>query len=289
LSLENPILFENSGARIMPNLFEHLDSVQELVAAPPCGLFTDVDGTISPTAPTPAQAQVSQVCRRCLVALAKHLKLVAVVSGRPVVEMREMISIAEIVYIGNHGLEREIGQDVVLYPGAEDYLVKIAQALDEIREHLAIEGIFIQNKGVTASIHYRLCPDQELAREAIFKAIAKSPAARELKVFEGRKVIELRPPLIVNKGAAVLDLVNTYRLRGAIYLGDDLTDVDAFIALRQHRQNQLFNGLNIGVIAEETLPQITREADFTLNGVAEVERFLTWLLQVVSESNPEHP
>jgi trehalose 6-phosphate phosphatase len=267
-------------------LFHHLDSVEALVARPRCGLFTDIDGTISQIAPSPQEARVSATCRGSLSLLAKHLALVAVVSGRPVMEMRRMMGVEGLIYIGNHGMERWLGHGVELWPGSEEYPIKISQALDELTELLSIEGIAIENKGVTASIHYRLCPKPELAREAILAAIARSAAASELRVREGRKIVDIGPPIEADKGIAVLDLVQRYRLTGAIYLGDDLTDVDAFIALRRGVKGRPFKGLSIGVIAEEATPQVVSQANFTLNGVADVERFLTWLLEVVSGSKP---
>ena len=90
----------------MPCLFDQLDLVQELLSDPSLMLITDLDGTISRTAPTPAQATVSPDCGNYLFQLAKYLALVAVISGRLVVEMREMVGIEEIGYIGNHGFEQ---------------------------------------------------------------------------------------------------------------------------------------------------------------------------------------
>ena len=90
----------------MPHLFENLDAIQELLSLSPFGLITDVDGTISEIAPFPEEARVSPVCREQLATLTKRLELVAAISGRPVSEVREMIGVEEIVYIGNHGLER---------------------------------------------------------------------------------------------------------------------------------------------------------------------------------------
>jgi trehalose 6-phosphate phosphatase len=96
--------------------------------------------------------------------------------------------------------------------------------------------------------------------------------------MEGRMVVELRPRQVgVNKGAAVKALVDKYRLMGAIYLGDDISDVDAFRAT--HRKG--FKGLAVGVIGEEAPHLVERKADFTLNGVGDVERFLIWLAGAV--------
>ena len=94
-------------------------------------------------------------------------------------------------------------------------------------------------------------------------------------------VVELRPPLEVNKGTAVCSLIEEHGLSGAIYLGDDLTDVDVFVAFRQ--EGLPFKGLTIGVIGEETVPRVARQADFTVNGVDDVERFLRRVAKEVAD------
>ncbi len=270
----------------MPYLFDHLEQVRELLTLSPFGLFTDLDGTISETASTPRQARVSSTCRERLTQLVQRLPLVAVVSGRPIVEAREMMAVEGLMYVGIHGLELWLGGAIEIWPGAEDYRSKISAALKDVIEHVNIEGIYFEDKGVTASIHYRLSPEPEVARDLILKEIAGSNAATGLRILEGRKVIDLRPPLDASKGIAVLELVRRYQLRAALYMGDDLTDVDVFIALRRGHTEQPFRGLSVGVVAEEATPLVAREADFTVSGVPEVERFLTWLVKAIPGPNP---
>ncbi len=273
----------------MSYLFDHLEQVRELLILSPFGLFTDLDGTISETASTPRQAQVSPTCRERLKQLVQHLPLVAVVSGRPIVEAREMMGVEGLVYIGKHGLELCLSGDIEIWPGAEAYQPNISAALKDVIEHVNIDGIYFEDKGVTASIHYRRCPEPEVARDLVLKAIAGSTAAKELRILEGRKVIDLRPPLDASKGIAVLELVRRCQLRSALYLGDDLTDVDVFVALRHGLTEQTFQGLSIGVMAAEATPLVAQEADFTVSGVAEVERFLTWLVEAIPGPNPGCP
>jgi len=262
----------------VPYLFDHLDSVQELLSDTCLGLITDIDGTISRTAPTPAQAEVSPLCRNYLFQLAKHLPLVAVVSGRPVVEMREMVGIEEIVYIGNHGFERWESGGVRPVPGMESYSGVIEKTLKELKHLLDIQGILFDSKGVTASIHYRLCRDKDAARRKILASLARARNTNGLVIREGKMAIELRPLIPINKGSATLELIDEYNLRKAVYLGDDLTDVDAFRAIRQAG----FHGVAVGVINEEAPREVDREADYTVNGVGEVERFLEWLVRVTN-------
>jgi len=256
----------------MRNLFNHYDRVKEVLSLRPFGLFTDVDGTISEIAPSPGEARVSRVCRESLTVLARRLDVVAAVSGRAAIETREMVGVDEIIYIGNHGYERWAGGRVELMPGVEPYMDSIQAVITELEKRISMEGIIFENKGPTASIHYRRCRDQEAALKAITNAVEELTAGSDLRISRGRLVVELRPPLEVNKGTAVLSLVEERHLRGAMYLGDDLTDIDVFVAF--HQKGLPFKGLAVAVIEDETASRVIKEADFTLNGVREVERFL---------------
>jgi trehalose 6-phosphate phosphatase len=261
----------------MPYLFNHLDSVEKLLSLSPLGLFTDLDGTISETAPSPTEARVSPLCRRHLSSLREHLGLVVVVSGRPAKEVKEMVGLEKVVYIGNHGLEQWRDGEAQLFHEAEAYSAIIETLLKELSPLLEIEGITFENKGVTASIHYRKGPNPPMTRKSILTALENSPTAKGLRLLQGRKVIDVCPPVERNKGSAVLELVQSHRLEGGIYLGDDLTDVDAFKAMHSSPTGLSFQGIAIGVTSEETFPEVYQEADFTLNGVGDVERFLGWL------------
>lgn len=262
----------------MSYVFDNLDAIREILALSPFGLITDVDGTISEIAQSPEEARVSPVCRQQLATLTKRLELVAAISGRPVLEAREMIGVEGMVYVGSHGLERWENGGVKFIDGVEEYPAKVMVALEELGDLRAMEGIVLENKGVALAIHYRRCPDRESARRAILEKIATSPTCQsQFRELEGRMVVELRPRQVgVNKGAAVKALVESYHLRGGIYLGDDISDVDAFGVM--HTTG--FKGLTLGVIDEETPHEVIREADFTLNGVGDVEHFLKWLVGV---------
>jgi trehalose 6-phosphate phosphatase len=251
-------------------LFNHLDTVAELLSRFPFGLITDVDGTISEIAPSPQEARVSPLCREQLTSLTGHLELVAAISGRPAIEVKEMVGVGGIVYIGNHGLERWCDGAVVFVEGLQRYTAKVIAVQEELGSLLAIEGIALENKGVALAIHYRLCPDRERARQAIREKIASSAIARDFRILEGKMVVELRPPAEVNKGTAVRDLVEKYQLKGGVYMGDDVSDLDAFAVMHQE------GFCSLGIIADETPEEVKRRADFTLNGVGDAERFLKW-------------
>lgn len=268
----------------MSYAFDHLDLIEELLQRFPFGLITDIDGTISPTVATPQQAMVSPLCHHYLAILCRQLALVAAISGRPVVEVKDMVAIDGMVYIGNHGLERWTDGHAELLPEARDYSGVVKAALEEITPLLAaIEGIIIQDKGITATIHYRLCPNPELAERQILAAVADSPRSKGLRVMQEKMAIDLLPPVKANKGTATSKLIQDYDLRGGVYLGDDITDIESFRAIRAAYRDSDFRGVAIGITGPEMPQELIAEVDFTLDGVGEVEHFLQWMSQILPQ------
>ncbi|MCL5109388.1 MAG: trehalose-phosphatase [Chloroflexi bacterium] len=247
----------------------------EVLREPPVALLTDVDGTISPIADRPEAARVSPLCRRALAVLAGRLALVAVVSGRPAREAQQLLDLPGIAYVGNHGFEVWREGVLQILPEAVPFVPLLGQVLRDLPARLpGLLGVIFEEKGATASIHYRLAADPALARREILAALASLPSAGQLRWTEGRMVVELRPPLAVDKGTAVGALLRAQELRGAVYLGDDTTDVDAFKALRLWAAERSGRALNLAVLAVETPPEVVAQADYALPGVDAVERFL---------------
>lgn len=262
----------------MRHLLRHLDAVRELLARRPLGLITDVDGTISEIAPTPETAVVSPVCRQGLADLAERLELVAAISGRPAAAARAMVGVDGMVFVGNHGLERWRDGVVEYVGGAERYRAKVEAARDRLQALLTEDCILLEDKGVSLSIHYRLCSDSDRARDLILETIAASDLPSDLRVYQGKMVVELRPAIDITKGSAVESLVDTYGLASAMYLGDDITDTDAFAAM--HRAG--LKGLAIAVLGPASPRELQKGADFSLDSVRDVERFLKWLVAVAA-------
>lgn len=268
----------------MPYAFNHLDVIEEIFAASPHGLISDIDGTISEIVLIPEEARVSAVCHEQLDRLRSQLDLVAIVSGRAAARAKAMINLDGIVYIGNHGLERITNDTVIMPPLIHRYVTQLQKLEATLASQLTGEEIQIENKGPIITLHYRRAP-QPAAAARIMAALKSSPLAASLKINQGRMAIEVRPPLEINKGTASLDLIGEYGLRRAIYIGDDRTDLDAFRAIHQASVTDDFRGLALGVTSPEMPAGLTEEADFTLNGVKDVARFLTWLADSVTRSN----
>ena len=183
------------------------------------------------------------------------------------------------VYIGNHGLERLAEGRYEVSPEIRDSARVIRATLDQLKPHLEGEGIIVEDKGITASIHYRLSPEPEIVKKEIRHLLKNLPQAGNLHTIEGKMVLNLLPRTKSNKGTAALKLIKDYKLEGAIYLGDDLTDLDAFKAIREARARSDFQGLAIGVTSKEMPRELTFSSDLTVNGVAGVERLLGWMAQ----------
>jgi trehalose 6-phosphate phosphatase len=261
--------------------FNHLDLIKEALKRSPFGLITDVDGTLSEIAPTPQEARVSPLCRRYLEVLCNHLALVAAISGRPVEQVRDMIGVRRMVYVGNHGLERWTGNHTELPNNTRDYLGVVKSVIKELTPLRSMVGVSIENKGPTITIHYRLSSEPQVVEREILDSVKTLAQAKDLRVIMGKMAINLLPPVEIDKGSATLDLMKEYSLQGGLYLGDDLTDLDAFRALHTAGRDLNFHGLAIGILSPEMPEELVRETDFTLNGVRDVGRFLKWLSQNV--------
>jgi trehalose 6-phosphate phosphatase len=266
-------------------LFDNLDQVRQVIKCVPFGLFTDVDGTISPIAETPQQAVVWPKCRRFLKLLSRSLPLVAAISGRDATTLKNMVKVPGMVYIGNHGLERWAGRGTKVRADLSHFPAVTSAALAALEPRLKIDGVRLENKGLSASVHYRLAADPEAARQEILARVKELPQANHLKVLENKMVVDLLPNVAADKGTALIDLILEYRLGGGIYMGDDITDICAFRALHQTVRETDFKGYALGVAGTGMPPNLAQEADFTLNGVADVARFLEWLYQVISQSS----
>ncbi len=244
----------------------------EVLGMHPAGLFTDFDGTISPIAPTPDLGQLHPRVKEPLTTLAEQLDVVAIVTGRGAEDARSRVDVPGVRLIGNHGLEVVEGDIVRANPLAVEQSNAVAAAVSEIRSEVSNNSwgdeLIFENKGVSASIHYRRVPDPEAVREHLLALGAAVVSKRGLRLTEGRLVIELRPEIDVNKGSAVHDVILEGHLKGAVMLGDDVTDVDAFRAIAALRDEGL-NGLSVGINGPETAVEVRETADILINGVEE--------------------
>ena len=252
------------------------------LAARPRGLFFDIDGTLSAIAPTPESATLLPDVAELLEQLRTRFDVVALVSGRAADDARRMVGLPGVLYIGNHGLERIEGDaaTVQVLPEAEPYVEAVNTTLDDLDATLAARfpGVHIERKGVTGSIHVRNAPDPDAAEESIARSLTTIAVPRGLLVTRGRRIVEVRPPVAVDKGVAVAGVIRERGLRGALYLGDDRTDLDAFRALRQLAGEGVCQTVAVAVLSPEAPPELAAAADITLPDITFVPGLLRWLL-----------
>jgi trehalose-phosphatase len=207
------------------------------LAGSPLVLLLDIDGTLSPIAPRPEHAVVSADTQRVLTALvAAREAHVVIVTGRAAEDARRLVGVSGVWVIGNHGMELA-RPDQPSGPRADAgrYAESIAAAVARVRaiaEHH--EGVVIEDKRWTLSVHYRLA-DPRVVPE-LTHDVARIAEECGLRMTHGKEVLELRPPIGVDKGTAAVEVVQ--RLGGlnpgasVLCAGDDQTDEDAFRALR---------------------------------------------------------
>jgi trehalose 6-phosphate phosphatase len=236
-------------------------------------IFTDIDGVLAPIVPTPDMSEVPEELRELLRRLAESYCVVAGVSGRAARDAARLVGLEELVYYGNHGFEVLRGDDLEIVPEAAPYEEKVGELENRAREELAPLGAFVEEKGITASVHYRNVSPEVGER---CRALVEREGERlGLRTTAGRGVVEARPPIRADKGTAVRKLVEEYEPEKALFIGDDTTDLDAFRELEKLRAEGVLSAtLRVGVKSDEGPAEIVSEADLVVDGVEGVEELL---------------
>jgi trehalose 6-phosphate phosphatase len=232
-------------------------------------VLTDIDGTIAPIVERPEDAAVADETRELLRRLAARYALVGCLSGRRALDARRVVGVEEIAYSGNHGFELLLPGESKPRPdpsldGRDEDASRFVAALD--RGELERAGIRTEDKGAIVALHWRGAQNEGEA-ESLAREIAAEAEGQGLVAHRGRKVLEIRPNVAVNKGIAVAALVAARPVSRAFYGGDDRTDVDAFAALRAlHRDGELEAIACLAVCSDETPREVPASADFTVTG-----------------------
>lgn len=239
-------------------------------------LLLDYDGTLTPIVGTPKGAVLSDSMRQLLGELTQHKKIdVCIVSGRSLEDIKNLVNIHGIIYVGNHGFEAAgIRYEV---PGLNPLKLRpfIKEICHEIAERLRdINGVLIDEKGLTASVHYRQVSEEEIdaVKEKVEEVIN---SYSEVKLTEGRKVLEIRPSVDWDKGRIAALIVGTFSEKYPkenilpIYIGDDATDEDAFEALKEK-----------GVTILVSVRRKPTSASYYIRNQGEVIKFLKLLSKI---------
>jgi trehalose 6-phosphate phosphatase len=262
----------------MKYLFDSLGIVGKDMAGKHTVLFLDYDGTLAPIAEKPGGVSLPSETKDTLWELAKILGCkLAIISGRELGDLKKMVDIQDIVYAGNHGLEIEGPKINFKSPITQQMRLDIKSIKKVASRRLSkVKGILIEDKGLTLSVHYRLVveADVPLVKEVLKNVTQTHLIRKRIRVKPGKKVFEIRPPIEWDKGKVVLWLLARQQFLlgnkkiSAVYIGDDVTDEDAFKALR---------GKGITIFVGK--PKDTY-ADYYLRDTDEVLKFLKMFLKL---------
>lgn len=257
------------------NFFDHWSGIKETFEDKDILLFLDYDGTLTPIVERPELAILPDKIKEILEKLVNDERFkIFIVSGRALADVKKLVNIDNIVYIGNHGFEIE-GADIDFgsFPFAR--FREILEYLKwEINKELTFfKDAFVEDKGLGLSVHYRMLNTRD---ESIFKIFLQRITQEfvlnnEIHIETGKKVLEIRPPVDWDKGKVVLWLLKAHEedmkkhKAVAVYIGDDQTDEDAFEAL-----NKIAVTIHVGDFQSTA-------AGYFLESPQEVEKFLRCL------------
>lgn len=235
-------------------------------------LFLDYDGTLTPIVAHPDLAVLSDDMRAALERLAAQFP-VSIISGRDLADVRRMVGIDGIVYAGSHGCDVDapeaLGGRVQHGLADVDDLAAARAALSKKVED--IPGAWVEHKTLAVTVHYRQTPPDQVPRVmAAFDEVAT--VFFGLRRAAGKMVLELRPGIACyDKGKALLWLLERLEMSTGthvpVYIGDDVTDEDAFRAIA---------GRGVGVRVGD--PHDVTAADYTVTDVGEVLELFRALL-----------
>jgi alpha,alpha-trehalase len=258
----------------IPSALDRLEEIVGRLVGRRFGIFLDYDGTLTPIVQRPEEAYLSKAMRRVIRKLTDHGP-VAVVSGRDLQDVRKMVGLEDIVYAGSHGfdisgpagLERQ-------HPEGAERLPELDRAEPDLKARLEkIDHCRVERKKFALAIHYREVDPRKVPEiEAAVKAVRQETSG--LRLSGGKKIFELQPDVDWHKGRAVRWLMENVLDRDCsallpLYIGDDVTDEDAFRELRND---------GIGILVAGDIERDT-SARYRLRNTQEVERFLRRLLE----------
>ena len=241
----------------------------------------DIDGTLAPIVRHAVDAHVPEATRTLLIEIARRYEVVGCVSGRRAATARQIVAIGTIAYIGNHGGEllRPGSTRPEVDPEFAAWAARVREfaARAYTSEHQRIR-VRIEDKDAIAAFHWRGAPDERAAAEAGRK-IAERAEEEGFAVHWGRKVLEVRPRITMDKGLGIAALLRGSPVVSALYVGDDTTDIDAFRGLRRLVDSgALDSAVCVAVSSDEAPPELALEADLTVDGTEGVRKLLQALL-----------
>jgi len=231
------------------------------------GIFCDFDGSLAPIVPDPSKARAVRGAGRVLERLARRYAAVAVVSGRPVSFLAKRLHPRKVRLVGLYGIEERVGRSLRVLPEVRSARSQIDKAAERLREELSeVDGVFIEHKGLAVSVHFRRARDKDAALEHAVPIVKRVASEEGLaSVTRGRLVLEISPPVQVDKGHVVRRVIEEKRLTGALVVGDDMGDLPTFRAV-----DGLELAIRVAVASDEAPPDLIAAADHVVGSPLEL-------------------
>ncbi len=266
----------NTSTTTLPSALARLEEIGRRLQGRRPAVFLDYDGTLTPIVPRPEDARISAATRQAVRALAERCP-VAVVSGRDLQDVRQLVGLDEIFYAGSHGFDiaGPAGRKLELQQGSA-YLPALARAERALRARLdGIAGCQVERKKFAIAVHFRRVAAEHVP--AVEQAVAEVLAGHQgLRQTGGKMIFELRPDIDWDKGKALVWLLEQLGLDRSdvvpLYLGDDLTDEDAL---------RILAGRGVGILVRDE--ERPTAAAYALESPDEVCRFLQRLAEMLDE------
>jgi trehalose-phosphatase len=266
----------------LPSIWDREHEIRRRLAGKAPAVFLDYDGTLTPIVEDHTKALLAEDMRAAVAALASHCAVI-IVSGRDLTKLQELVSLEHVWYAGSHGFEIAGPQDSGerLEQGAE-FLSELDEVERALQQRLAdIEGHSVERKKFSIAVHYRQVAEDDIGqlRPILDKTLSEHP---RLRLGHGKKVFEIRPDIDWNKGEAVLWLLQRLARErpglAPLYVGDDITDEDAFHVLAGR-------GLCVAVRHDESR---RTAADYAVADTQDVKRLLEMLAAIAAGVETEH-
>lgn len=262
------------NAEELPEALFHFENIMGIIGDKKPLLVLDYDGTLSPIVSDPNKAYLAHDMKNILNKLSEEIP-VAVISGRDRADVEEKVGLGHLIYAGSHGLD-------MAGPGGLDIPEKVnsqildslGQAADNLKVKLKdVKGCLVESKKFAIAVHFRNVSDDEVS--IVTDAVEEELKNHEhLKKGTGKKILELKPAIEWHKGWAVNWLFDALDLRSesgiSIFIGDDITDEDAFASI---------HGSGIGILVGTHGEQTA--ASYSLNDTDDVRKFLELFYQAV--------
>lgn len=269
LSVERETVSSISMINLLPSAIDSAEEILKFRGKRELFIALDYDGTLTPIVSRPDLAVLSEEMRETVRDLARK-ESVAIISGRDLEDVRSLVKLDNIIYAGSHGFDiSSMDSEKEGFQMGKEILPELDNAEKALQSRVdRIKGALIERKKFSIAVHYRQVDDENISliEEIVDEVLSKF---KSLTRGNGKKVFELKPDIEWDKGKALLwvldaldrDLENSL----TIYIGDDITDEDAFRELK---------GKGIGIIVKDNEPDRSTFAEYALNSPSEVGRFL---------------